>query len=74
MKKIKRKLTISEEFEIMKLVLDKFLWISAIVMVYGIYKIVEGGDLTSSIYYFIVAIVLMLLFMILLIKEYEISK
>lgn len=74
MKKTKKALTLSEEFEIMKLVLDKFLWIATIIMIYGVYKVVEQGDLVSSIYYFITGIVILLLFMILIIKEYEVVK
>lgn len=74
MKKTKRKLSVSEEFEVMKLVLDKFLLIAAAIMVYGIYLVIDRGDITASIYYFITSIVLLLLFMILIIKEYEFNK
>ncbi|MFT4304185.1 MAG: hypothetical protein ACMXYG_06485 [Candidatus Woesearchaeota archaeon] len=74
MKKLKKNLTLSEEFEIMKLVLDKFLWIATVIMIYGVYKVVEQGDFVSSIYYFITGIVVLLLFMILIIKEYEVVR
>lgn len=74
MKKSKRKLTLSEEFEIMKLVLDKFLWIATIILIYGIYVVIEKNDFVSSLYFFITGIVILLLFMIMLVKEYEISK
>lgn len=74
MKKPKRKLTLTEEFEIMKLVLDKFLWIATVILLYGIYVVIEKGDLISSIYFFVTGIVILLLFMVLIIKEYEICK
>jgi len=74
MKKTKKKLTLSEEFEIMKLVLDKFLWIATAVLIYGVYTVIEKGQITSGIYFFITGIIILLLFMILIIKEYEISK
>jgi len=74
MKKTKKKLTLSEEFEIMKLVLDKFLWIATIVLIYGVYVVVEKGDFIASLYFFITGIVILLLFMILVVKEYEVSK
>ena len=74
MKKVKKQLTHSEEFDIMKLVLDKFLWISAAMVIFGIYKIVDQGEVDASIYYFVTGIVIMLLFMFLIIKEYEIAR
>lgn len=74
MKKVRKKLTISEEFEIMKLVLDKFLWVGIVLMLYGIYLILERQDLVSSLYFFIASIVILIAFMYLIIKEYEISK
>jgi len=74
MKKSKRKLTLSEEFEIMKLVLDKFLWIATLILIYGIYVVIEKNDFVSSLYFFITGIVILLLFMIMIVKEYEIGK
>lgn len=73
-RKVRKKLTITEEFEIMKLVLDKFLWIGVILLVYGVYQILQKGDLATALYFFIVSIVILLLFMFLIIKEYEVSK
>jgi len=74
MKKVKKKLTISEEFEIMKLVLDKFLWISTFLLIYGVYSVIQMQDLVVSLYFLITGVVVLLLFMILIVKEYEISK
>ena len=43
---MKKRLTPSEEFEIMKLVLDKFLWLGVIIMAFGLYKIFIGTSMT----------------------------
>ena len=68
---MKKRLTQSEEFEIMKLVMDKFLWLGFLVMGFGLYKIVTGTFTEGLLYILIGAIVLVLL-MILIVKEYEI--
>jgi len=74
LKKVKKRLTISEEFEIMKLVLDKFLWIATLVLVYGVYVVIEKNQFMSGIYFFVTGIVILLMFMYLILREYEISK
>ena len=68
---MKKRLTQSEEFEIMKLVMDKFLWLGFLVMGFGLYKIVTATFTEGLLYILIGAIVLVLL-MILIVKEYEI--
>ncbi|MBW2989524.1 hypothetical protein KY358_04365 [Candidatus Woesearchaeota archaeon] len=70
---MKKRLTRTEEFEIMKLVLDKFLWLGILVMVFGLYKIFIGARMSgfSSI---IIGAIILLLFLIMIIKEYEIVK
>ncbi len=71
--KMKRRLTEQQEFDILKLVLDKFLWIGFIVMLYGLYKIVNLDYLMGFITV-IVGAVLLIVFVILLIREYEVVK
>ena len=39
---MKRRLTHGEEFEILKLVLDKFLWLGFVVMAFGLFTIFQG--------------------------------
>ena len=70
---MKKKLTQSEEFEIMKLVLDKFLWRGFGIMVYGLYKMFTI-DIANGIGLIVAGAVVLVLFMILIIKEYEITK
>ena len=69
----KRLLTHDQEFEIMKLVLDKFLWVGLIVMVVGIWKLIEGGlsALLQGVGFIVVGAIVLMLFMALLVKEFE---
>ena len=71
MRKMKRRLTAAEEFEIMKLVLDKFLWLGFGVMAYGLYVILSMGDLSNGLYYILSGAVVLLVFMVIIVKEYE---
>ncbi|MBR9690189.1 hypothetical protein GOV08_00720 [Candidatus Woesearchaeota archaeon] len=71
---MKKRLTQSEEFEIMKLVLDKFLWLGFGIMAFGLYRLIQGGtDSVVSGFSFIVGgAVILVIFMIIIVKEYEI--
>ncbi len=71
---MKKRLTQSEEFEIMKLVLDKFLWLGTAVMGFGLYKIFSTGIITEGVYYIISGILVLVLFMVLIVKEYEMIR
>lgn len=72
---MKRVITKQEEFEIMKLVLDKFLWLGVLVMAYGFYRIVA---LNESFWYGLSVLaagaLILLLFMWILMKEYNYVK
>lgn len=70
----KRKLSEEQEFEIMKLVLDKFLWLGFIVMGWGMYKSLSDATIMSGLWYMIAGAVLLILFLLLIVKEYEIWK
>ncbi|MFH1591287.1 MAG: hypothetical protein ABIC95_05165 [archaeon] len=74
---MKKRLTQTEEFEIMKLVLDKFLWLGFAIMAYGLYVIVSGqvtDFILKGLSFMIAGSIILILFMMLLIKEYEIIK
>lgn len=75
-KKMKKRLTQSEEFEILKLVLDKFLWLGFGIMAYGFYNVAVGGlDVFIKGFGFMISGCLVLgLAVLLLVKEYEIIK
>lgn len=70
---MKKRLTDSEEFEITKLVLDKFLWLGIIIMAFGLYKLFAVTDL-SGLSLIIIGAIILVIFLILIVKEYEIIK
>jgi len=70
----KKRLSEAQEFEIMKLVLDKFLWLGFIVMGWGMYVSLTAESLLEGIWYMIAGAVLLLIFSILIIKEYEVIR
>ena len=62
----KKRMTEDQEFQIMKLVLDKFLWLGFIVMGWGMYLAIRDTMIGGA--------VLLVLFLIIIVKEYEIWK
>jgi len=72
MAKMKRHMTHDEEFDIMKLVLDKFLWLGVGIMAYGFYKMITLSDsLAYGISVMAAGAIILILFMVMLIKEYN---
>ena len=69
----KKRLSQQQEFEIMKIVLDKFIWLGIIIMAYGLYTMFNGVVSVGFTWMIIGAIVL-ILFMMLIVKEYEVLK
>ncbi|MCX6707992.1 MAG: hypothetical protein NT001_07740 [Candidatus Woesearchaeota archaeon] len=76
MAKKKKQLTQQQEFEIMKLVLDKFLWLGFIVMAWGMYTFFVNGfdQLATSVSLLVAGAIVLLIFMSLIVKEYEIVR
>jgi hypothetical protein len=70
----KKRMSVDQEFQIMKLVLDKFLWLGFIVMGWGMYTSINASEILPGLWYMIAGAVLLFLFMILIVKEYEIWK
>ena len=68
--KMKRRLSGSEEFEIMKLVLDKFLWLGSAFVGWGLYKSIVS-DLQEGIWFILAGAILMIVFAWIIIKEFE---
>ncbi len=72
---MKKKLSPQQEFEIMKLVLDKFLWLGFGIMGLGLFIIItQVENIFKGFAFMIVGAILLVLFMMLLIREYEIMK
>ncbi|MBD3203866.1 hypothetical protein GF327_06205 [Candidatus Woesearchaeota archaeon] len=72
---MKKRLTQNEEFQIMKMVLDKFLWMGFGIMAFGFYTLVTGKtEIIKSISFLFGGAVILLIFMVLILREYEIVK
>lgn len=74
MAKAKKRMTDQQEFEIMKLVLDKFLWLGFIVMGWGMYTCINDMAILPGLWYMVGGAVLLIIFAVLIVKEYEIIR
>lgn len=74
MKKAKKRMTAEQEFQVLKLVLDKYLWLGTGIMAFGLYKLIVDSNLGQGISMIIAGTVLLLLFVWLIVKEYEFLK
>lgn len=72
-RKMKKRLSEQQEFEIMKLVLDKFLWLGFIIMAFGLWNMYYT-DIYTGLTWIVVGAILLILFMLIIVKEYEIIK
>jgi hypothetical protein len=70
----KKKLTRQEEFEILKLVLDKFLWVGFAIMLYGLYRIMNEATLGMGLWIMAGGALILLLMMVVLLREYEVMQ
>ena len=72
----KKRLSQDQEFQIMKLVLDKFLWLGFVLMAFGMWEFFANGleALTNGITLIVAGAVILILFMILIVKEYEVLR
>ena len=72
MAKMKRHMTHEEEFDIMKLVLDKFLWLGVGIMAFGFYKMITLSDnLGYGLSILAGGAIILIIFMIIIIREYN---
>jgi len=70
----KRTFTPDQEFQMMKMVLDKFLWVGTVIIVYGAYLMAVKADITDSLLMIAAGIVVFIIFIALLVRDYEWSK
>lgn len=71
----KKRLTQDQEFKVMLKVLDKFLWVGTVIMLYGLYMLFKPEETLYKGFSFIIAgAIVLLLFLIIIVKEYEIIK
>ena len=71
--KMKRRLSSSEEFEVMKLVLDKFLWLGAAFLGWGLFTII-ASDFSSGMYYILIGAVIFIVFAGIVVREFEMIR
>jgi len=64
----KKRLSKQQEFEVMKLVLDKFLWLGFIIMGWGMYLSISTSAVLPGLWYLIAGAVVLLIFLILIVK------
>ncbi len=73
MRSAKHRLTEQQEFEIMKMILDKFLWLGIVIMAYGLYVCFSDNIYYGLTWIFSGAVIL-LLFTWIITKEYEVIR
>ncbi len=69
---MKHRLTQDQEFQILKMVLNVFLWLGVIVMLFGGWQIIQG-QLNSGITWIAAGAVVLVLFIVLILKHYEVT-
>ena len=74
MARSKKRMTNDQEFQIMKLVLDKFLWLGFIVMAWGMYTAIKDSSILPGLWYLIAGAILLLILVVIIVKEYEVWK
>ena len=70
---MKRRLSEQQEFEVMKMVLDKFLWVGFGIMAYGMY-LMYTTTIPLGLSWMIAGAVILLIFTWIIVKEYEIIR
>lgn len=70
MSKLKRRLSEEEEFEVLKMVLDKFLWFGFGIMAFGLYRIFVYS-FRSGIWFIAAGAIILLIFAWFVRKEFE---
>ena len=70
---MKKRLSEQQEFEIMKMVLDKFLWLGFGIMAYGLHQMYNVA-IPIGLSWMIAGAVILLIFTWVIVKEYEIIR
>ncbi len=70
----KRQLSKEQEFQIFKLVLDKFLWVGFVIMLYGVWQTAVFQNFATGILWMLGGITLLLILVRMIVKGYEIGK
>lgn len=71
--KLKKRLTATEEFEILKLVLDKILWVGVALLLIGFWKL-STVNLQEGMLWIGAGAIILFIFIYIIVKEYEFVK
>ena len=71
---MKRRLSEAQEFEILKLVLDKFLWLGFGIMGFGLYQMYSNDSIQIGLSWMAAGAIILFLFSWIIVKEYEIIR
>ena len=70
---MKRRLSEQQEFEIMKLVLDKFLWLGFGIMSFGLYQM-YAVSIQLGLSWIVAGAIILFIFTWIIVKEYEVIR
>jgi len=70
---MKRRLSEAQEFEIMKIVLDKFLWLGFGIMAFGLYQM-YNASIQIGLPWIIAGAIILFLFTWIIVKQYEVIR
>ena len=70
----KRQLSNEQEFQVFKLVLDKFLWVGFVIMLYGVWQTAVVQNFGVGILWMLGGIILLLILVRMIVRGYEIGK
>lgn len=70
---MKRRLSEQQEFEVLKMVLDKFLWLGLGIMAYGLY-LMANASTQIGLSWMIAGAVILLIFTWIIVRQYEIIR
>ncbi|HYD03077.1 MAG TPA: hypothetical protein VEC16_02150 [Alphaproteobacteria bacterium] len=72
---MKKHLTRQEEFDILKIVIDKFLLLGVFLLAYGMFKIIESStSILLGLSVMMGGVVVLIILTVILVKEYEFIK
>ena len=72
---MKKHLTRQEEFDILKIVIDKFLLLGVFLLAYGLYKIIEStSSILIGLSIMLGGVILLIILAVIFVKEYEFIK
>jgi hypothetical protein len=72
---MKKHLTRQEEFDVLKIVLDKFLLLGVFLLGYGLFRVVESsGEFLIGMCVILGGVVLLIILAVILVREYEFIK